>query len=124
MEIMSTRFHRKYRRMILGKSWIVEIRATSDVEMCLLKLISCDQWYDLKTLSQQPILNEPSSPEEPTPKDSSLKVEFPKVLEPSSEEKVHHEDTHDDKMQPKEEIASQVDHVMPSSKMPLMLLPL
>lgn len=75
-------------------------------------------WYGIKTLpQQQPILKESSSPEEPTPKEDS------KDHEPSFEEEVHHEDIHVDKMQLKEESELQVNHMLPSSKVPLMLLP-
>lgn len=95
----------EYHEVVLGKSWFAKRCTTYDMETCLLKLISCGQWHGFKTLPQQPILNKPSSLEEPIPKDdSSLKVESPKALEPSSKEKMHHEDTHDDKMQPKEKV--------------------
>lgn len=47
--------------VILGRTWIAERCATYNVETCLLKLISCSQWYGLTTLLQQPNPKEPSS---------------------------------------------------------------
>lgn len=38
--------------VILRRSWIKKKHAIYDLETCLLKLISCGQWYGLKTLPQ------------------------------------------------------------------------
>lgn len=71
--------------MILGKTWIAERYATHNLETFLLKLISCGQWYGLKTLPQPLNPKEPSSLEELTPgEDSSLKSESLKEHKPTS----------------------------------------
>lgn len=102
----------------------MERYANNDVEPCLLKLTSCGQWYSLKTLPQQPIMKKPSNPKEHTQKEnSSLKTESPKDLESSSKEKVQHEDTHEDNVQPKEESAPLIDYMLANYKMHSMLLP-